>query len=30
MQLNRANTQNLEEKNDFDMSYKNDCWSVIR
>ena len=28
-QLNQANAQNLEKSN-FDMSYKNDCWSVIR
>ena len=27
-QLNRANTKNLEKSN-FDVSYKNDCWSVI-
>ena len=29
MQLNRANTQNLGEKNNFDMFYKNYCWAVI-
>ena len=28
MQLNRANTQNLEKVN-FDMFYKNYCWAVI-
>ena len=27
-QFNRANTQNLENIN-FDMFYKNDCWTVI-
>ena len=28
-QLNQADSQNLEKSN-FDMSYKNECWSVIR